>query len=311
MALTLLEAAKIAQNRGETQRAAIIELFARSSDIVAAMPFVDIPGNSLAYKVEAALPGIAFRGVNEAFPESTGVINPRTESLAIAGGDLDVDRYIVQTMGAETRGVQEALKVKALAQAIALKIIKGSSVTDPREFDGLQQRITGTQLISNGTTSGGDPLKLSNIDALIDAVNNPTHLIMNKTLRRRFSVAARTAAVAGDLQFTIDDLGRRVTSYNGLPILVAYEGSGGGSEILNFDEAAASGGSTASSVYCVSFGDNAVTGLQNGVMDVRDLGELPTASVFRTRVEWFVGMAIFNPYAAARLYGVSDAAIVA
>jgi len=310
MALTLLEASKIAQDRGETQRAAIMELFARSSDIVAAMPFVDIPGNSLAYKIEAALPGIAFRGVNEAFPESTGVINPRTESLAIAGGDLDVDRYLVTTMGAETRGVQEALKVKALAQAIALKIVKGSTASDPREFDGLQIRLTGTQLISNSAGTGA-PLSLSNLDQLIDAVNSPTHLVMNKSLRRRFSAAARTANVAGDLQFTMDDFGRRVTVYNGLPILVAYEGSGGGTEILNFDEAAAGGGSTSTSIYCVSMGENALTGLQNGAMDVRDLGELNTAPVFRTRVEWFVGLAIFNPYAAARLYGITDTAIVA
>ena len=35
--------------------------------------------------------GIAFRGINEGYDESTGVLNPQTESLVICGGDSDFD----------------------------------------------------------------------------------------------------------------------------------------------------------------------------------------------------------------------------
>jgi hypothetical protein len=107
MALTLVEAAKL--NSGDVVRSSIIEMFARSSDILRVLPFQGIAGNALKYNREDILPGVGFRGVNEAYTESTGVLNPITETLAIAGGDLDVDRYLIQTMGAGTRASQEGI----------------------------------------------------------------------------------------------------------------------------------------------------------------------------------------------------------
>jgi len=84
-----------------------------------------------------------------------------------------------------------------------------------------------------------------------------------------------------------------------------------GAEILPFTEAAASGTSTATSIYCVNFSPGMLTGIQNGGIDVRDLGELETAPKFRTRVEWYPGIACYHPKAAARLRYVADAAVVA
>jgi hypothetical protein len=46
-------------------------------------------------------------------------------------------------------------------------------------------------------------------------------------------------------------------------------------------------------------------------MDVRDLGELQTQPVSRTRCEWYSGLAIFQGKSAARLYDITDAAVVA
>ena len=63
MALTLVEAAKTVQNPIQS---AIIEMYARSSSILAALPFTTIAGNALRYNREETLPGIGFRGVNEA-----------------------------------------------------------------------------------------------------------------------------------------------------------------------------------------------------------------------------------------------------
>ncbi|MDT2262171.1 hypothetical protein P7H06_25485 [Paenibacillus larvae] len=55
------------------------------------LPFMDIVGNSYRYNQEAVLPGVGFRGVNEGYQESTGVVNQLSEGLVIAGGDVDVD----------------------------------------------------------------------------------------------------------------------------------------------------------------------------------------------------------------------------
>lgn len=310
MAMTLVEAAKSAMNQGAAMRSSIIELFAQNSDALRTLPFDNINGNALRYNREETLPGIGFRGVNEAYSEDVGVINPVTEPLVIAGGDLDVDKFILNTMGQEQRAVREAMKVKALAHRWTKAFIKGDSTSDPREFDGLQVRLTGTQKIQAGSTANGTALSLAKLDELIDAVDNPTHLIMNRTMRRRLSAAARLTTVGGFITFSLDEFGRQVASYNGLPILIVDQDNTG-TDILQFDEAASSGTSTATSIYCVSLGEGMLQGIQNGGMQVVDLGEVQTKPVLRTRVEWYSGIALFHPRAAARLWSIADAAVTA
>lgn len=311
MGLTLVEASKLAN---DPIKSAIIEMFARASDILMALPYEDIAGNAIKYNREEVLPGVAFRGVNEAYTGSEGILNPLTEALVIAGGDLDVDNFIIKTQGSGVRAAHENMKVKALAQSIALKMIKGDSTSDPREFDGLQVRCIGNQLISNkraASPAGGEALSLKKLDELIDAVDNPTHLIMGKAMRRLITAAARNTAVGGYITYTTDAFGRKVTMYGDLPILIA-QGADGSDNVLAFDEAATDAGdSTSTSIYCVSFGPTMLTGIQSGTMDVRDLGELQTQPVWRTRVEWFCGMAVYHGRAAARLANISNAAVVA
>lgn len=308
MALTLLEAAKL--ETGDAYRSGVIELYAGSSDILANLPFDTITGNALKYNREASLPGVGFRGVNEAYTASTGVLNPMTEALVIAGGDLDVDKFILDTMGMNQRSVHEAMKIRALSLAWTKKFIKGDTASDPREFDGLQTRVTGAQVISAGSTPNGAALSLAVLDQAIDQTLNPTHLIMSKAMARKFSAAARLYTVGGYVTYDKDAFGRRVTKYNDLPILTV-DLDNTGAAILPFTEAAASGTATATSIYVVSLTPDGLQGLQNGSFDVRDLGELQTAPVFRTRVEWYNGMAIYNGRAVTRLKNIGDLAIVA
>lgn len=306
MALTLVEAAKM--RSGEVVRSSIIELYARNSDILMALPFNSISGNALRYNREDKLPGVGFRGVNEGYTESTGILNPLTETLTIAGGDLDVDKFIIDTMGADQRSTQEAMKVRALALRWTKAFIKGDSESDPREFDGIQKRITGQMLIDNNAT--GAALSLAKLDELIDTVLNPQALLMNKNLRRRLTQAARNTSVGGFITYTQDSFGRKQTQYADLPILIADEDEAG-SQILQFTEAGSGGGSTSSSIYCMAFGDGWMTGIQNGDIDARDIGELEAKPAFRTRVEWYSGVAVYHGRAAGRLRGITDVAAVA
>ena len=308
MAVTLVEAAKQSQNPIQS---AIIEMYARSSDILAVLPFVTISGNALRYNREETLPGIGFRGVNEAYPESTGILNPVTEPLAIAGGDLDVDKFIVTTMGVSQRSVQESMKVKSLALAWTKQFVKGDSKSDPRGFDGLQVRLTNNQLLWAGGTDGGDALSLSKLDELIDAVEQPTHLLMSKAMRRRMTAASRDPSIGGFITYTQDSFGRTVAVYNDLPILIGDTDNEGNS-ILGFDEVGATGSTaTATSIYCVSLNDGMMGGIQSGTMMATDLGELETKPVYRTRIEWYAGIACYHGRAAARLGGIKDAPVVA
>ena len=308
MALTLIEAAKL--GRDDPFKSGAIELYAGSSDILMNLPLETILGGSIAYTREVALPGVGFRGVNESYTPSTGVLNPLVEVLVIAGGELDVDRYIVRTRGEQARITSEAGKLRNLALEYTKKFIKGDSGSDPREFDGLQTRAVGNQVISAGSTANGAALSLAILDQAIDQTYNPTHLIMSKAMARKFSAAARTTAVSGYVTYDVDALGRRVTKYNDLPILTV-DLDGGGSAILPFTEAAASGTDTATSIYVVGMGPDSLTGLQNGGMEVDDLGLLQTAPVYRTRVEWYTGLAAYNGRSITRIKYIGDLAIVA
>lgn len=302
MALNLVEAAKLAANNGETKKAALIEIFAAESDLLRVMPMLSIAGNSYAYNVEGTLPGIAFRGINGSFTESTGVINPQTEALKIAGGDLDVDTALIKTMGAAVRGYHEAAKARALAREISYILIEGAAATTPAEFDGLKARVptTGTQAVTNNGASNA--LSMRKLDETIDLVDGATHIIMNKAMLRNIKSFLRAGSTA--VEMMEDEFGRPLTSYAGLPILVADRN--GDRAALGFGEA-----STTTSIFVVNLGVNTYHGIQNGGIEVRDLGELQTAPKFRTRVEWMCGQVIEHPRAVARLHTIANLQAVA
>ena len=314
MALTLVEAAKL--HTGDVFRSAIIEMYAMSTDILRVLPFEDIAGNALRYNREETLPGIGFRGVNEAYTESTGILNPMTEPLVIAGGDLDVDTFILKTQGMDQRTTHERMKIKALALNWTKQFIKGDSDSDPRVFDGLQKRISGnqkvTQVTATGTTTAaGDPLSLYMLDSLIDAVDEPTHLLMNKTLARRLSASTRATGVSGYIVWSKDEFGRRIMMYNDLPILIADKDNTG-AQILPFTEPADNDSAAkTTSIYCLSLNEGMLTGIQNDPLSARDIGELQTKPALRSRIEWFNGIAAYHGRCAARLWNIEDAAVIA
>jgi hypothetical protein len=302
MALTLLEAEKYST---DTLKKGVIETFARNSAVFELLPFMEIAGNSYKYNQEATLPDIAFRGVNEGYVESAGVINQLSEGLTILGGDVDVDRYLAQTRGNvnDLRAIQTEMKSKSLALEWTRSFFKGDSATNTNQFDGLEKRLVGNQVIEAGANGGA--LTLALLDELIDAVEGePDVLFMSKAMRRE--VKKLLQASQHYIESGEDSFGRPVATYGGIPIRV-IETDGAGNEILGFDETQGTGTQTAS-IYAVKFGaDQYVSGLRNGSVNVRDLGEIDAKPVFRTRIEFYSGMAVFHPRAAARLKGITKA----
>ena len=307
MALSLIESAKLAADGGETKRAAVIEMFARSSAWLNSLVFNDIPGNAYAYNREGVLPGIAFRGTNEAYAESTGIINPFVEALRICGGDLDSDLALEKMFGAGIRAKHETMKIKALAAEVTRVLVKGDSIAQPREFDGLQARLAGLQVVSNAAGAGGAALSLANLDLAIDRTASPTAIWLNHGVKRLFTAALRTVAVSGQIIAAgVDAFGKPVLTYAGLPLLPPYPANDG-TEVIDNVEVATGGGATTTALYVVGVGDGLLTGLQNGTMQVRDLGEIDVAPVHRTRVEWLVGLCLEHGRAATRVRDINPA----
>jgi len=315
MAISLVESAKLSEN--DLQRG-VIETFIQNSPVLDRIPLLEIAGNAYAYNEEGTLPGVEFRAVNNAYSESTGTVNQKTESLVILGGDADVDRFIARTRGNlnDQRAVQTAMKVKAASYKFQDTFFNGDVTVDANGFDGLKKRLTGSQVVAagtnglpivgNGTT---DPQaffdQLDNLLSLvpgIDATNGAIYA--NAGLSAKIRSAGRRI---GGVDTVREDLtGKRVLQYNGIPVLDPGL-TAAGAAILGQTETQGSS-SVTSSIYAVKFGedegDRGVTGLTNGGVDVRDLGEVQDKPVFRTRIEFYCGLAVFGGKAAARLTGV-------
>lgn len=286
----------------------VVRFFAQNSPILQRMPFEDIIGGGLPYLVEETLPGIGFRGVNEEWDQSIGVVNPEFEPLVIAGGELDFDNHILRTQGEGRRGTETANKVRAMSLKWSQAFIKGDAVSNPRMFDGLQARLRGRQLLAAGTTSGGTPLSLFKLDELLTLVDGANALVMNERMMLRFGQAARNPSVGGYVTWTKDQFGEPVMNWGGVPILVLKRDNLN-QDILPFTEAAYAGAATATSIYAVRFDEDHVHGIQSQPPIVEDLGDIKVKPVHRTRVEWDCGLVVRHPWAAARLWSVSDAAV--
>jgi len=303
MALLLEEADKLSQDQ---LRAGVIEVFVQNSPILERLDFLPLLGGAYTYNMEESLPGIAFRGVNESYTPSTGVINPQTETLRIAGGELDVDAHIIRTRGLGVRSAHEGLKIKALARALNKAVFDGNSATNPREFDGLNVRLTGSQKILAG--AGGAALTQDMVDSLLAAVPGANAIwcgeggqnLLTKLLRASTQVSIQTNA-----------FGEELTAYRGIPILNVGKDSTN-SEILDFDEDPGDATFDTTSIYAVRMGSAAAEqdlfGIQNsGGMIVKDLGEMESKPAYRTRVEWDISLVLAAPDCAARLYGITNA----
>jgi hypothetical protein len=283
----------------------IMELFARTSDLLTVLPFDTFQGSTYKYTRETTLASVDFRALNQAYTESSGTWSVEAVTLKPCGGDVDVDTYFIRTNGP---GVAERTidsKVKSMALFMTKQIIKGDCVSDPQGFDGLQAQIIAPQIQVN--SAAGAALSLLNLDALIDLVEDPTHLVMNKTIRRLLSAAARLTTVGGYITYDLDAFGRKITQYNNIPICIVDKDETN-TAIMGFTEAT---GGASSSIYCISVSTNGVKMLQSSPMQVRSLGEMNDKPVQRTRVEWDSCLAIERVLSAARLSGITNAAVTA
>lgn len=315
MALTLAESAKLSQ---DTLAKGVLETFVQTSPILDRIPFMEIAGNAYAYDEEATLPGVAFRSVNEAYAESTGTVNQKSEKLVILGGDADVDRFIQQTRSNvnDQRAEQTALKVKAISYKFQETFFTGDSSVDTKSFDGLRKRLTGKQVID--AAANGMPIlgssnadihqfldKLDELLAVVPGINSANGAIYaSAAIIRKIGSAMRH--ISYDTTLQQDIAGKRVMQWNGIPILEAGQ-TPAGKEILDTTETQGTATNTAS-IYAVKFGqgegDQGVTGLTNGGVMVEDLGQLQEKPAYRTRIEFYCGLGVFSGKAAARLKGV-------
>ncbi|MCK4863142.1 MAG: phage major capsid protein [Dehalococcoidales bacterium] len=307
MALTLEEAAKLSN---DMLMQGVVETIVKDSPVLQQLPFIEIVGNGLTYNQEKTLPSIDFYDVGDTWAESTPTFEQITANLKIMGGDADVDNFLKSTRS-NVQDLEAAvieLKAKALRDKFEEAYIYGDSGTNAKQFDGLRTLIdtesAGDQVIAMSAT--GAALTLNKLDELIDAVKGgkPDMLLMSRRSRRKINALVRAAG--GVMAETDrDKWGNFVQLWDGVPI-------GTNDWILDTHTVASSletgtTGGTCSTIYAMQLGEGALCGLTSpGHLQAEPVGPLEDKDASRTRVKWYVSLALFSSIKAAALIGVKD-----
>jgi len=306
MALTLAEASKLSN---DMLLQGVVETIVKDSPVLQQIPFIEIAGNGLTYNQENTLPTIDFYDVGDTWAESTPTFTQITANLKIMGGDADVDNFLKATRS-NLQDLEVAvveLKAKALKDKFEETFIYGDSATNPKQFDGIMKLIdtatASSQVIAMGDT--GATLTLAKLDELIDAVKGgkPDILLMSRRSRRKINALVRAAGSM--METDRDKWGNFVQFWDGIAI-------GVNDWILDTHtlsgsvETATTGG-TCSTIYALQMGEGALCGLTGpGQLTVEPIGSLETKDASRTRIKWYVSLALFSAIKAVALIGVQD-----
>jgi hypothetical protein len=306
MALTLAEASKLSN---DLLMQGVVETIVKDSPVLQELPFIEIVGNGLTYNRENTLPSIDFYDVDDTWTESTPTFTQVTANLKIMGGDADVDNFLKATRNniQDLEAAVVELKAKALQQKFEEVFIYGDTSVNAKQFDGLRKIINtaqaGSQVIAMGST--GDTLTLDKLDELIDAVKGgkPDMLLMSRRSRRKINALVRAAG--GMIETNQDRWGNFIQLWDGVPIGVNDWILD--THVLSSGVETDTTGGTCSTIYAVQLGEGALCGLTSpGYLQAEPIGSLETKDATRTRVKWYVSLALFSSIKAAALIGVQD-----
>jgi HK97 family phage major capsid protein len=149
-----------------------------------------------------------------------------------------------------------------------------------------------------GSGVNGATLSLASLDKLIDLVrgSKPDLLLMSRRSRRKIVGLARAAGT--NLLVGEGALGQVVEYFNGIPVAI--------SDWVK-DNYTVGTSSDCSAIFAFQMGEGGVCGLTSPEMvQVERLGSLETKDATRTRVKWYVSLAVFSYMKAAMLTGVRD-----
>lgn len=299
MPLLRAEAEKLSQNQVVQ---GIIEEIITVNEMFSLLPFAKVDGKAYLYKRENTLPTVAYLDPSEDVPESAATFTEVVTKLRILIGDVDVDKFMNETMSdtEDQLGTQIALKSKAMARTFQSSVVNGNATANPKEFDGLKALVTAGQTINAGTN--GAAMTLSMLDQLVDAVpNGPDFIMMRSATRRAYVAQLRAAGGNTGAMFQHPNFDRPVLAHNGVPIVV--------NDYLPVDETLGSG-TNLTSVYAVRANEmDGLHGLYGGDaagIRVESIGTVQNKDSIRTRVKWYCGLALKSTKSVARLAGVSN-----
>jgi hypothetical protein len=133
---------------------------------------------------------------------------------------------------------------------------------------------------------------------------------MNRNLRRRLGNCVRLMGAGGGFDMTTDAYGRRVMTFRNAVIRTVGVKADQTTEIITSTESTtgANSNSVYTSFYVVRYGDDVFNGWQMTPLAVQNIGLRPDEpTIFRTFLEWPIGLYQSNTRALARVYDIKVA----
>lgn len=302
MALTLIQ---MQAQYPDPLRQGVVDMLRESSRVMDRLHFISHPGLDYRYNKRSALPGVAFRGLNEDYTATAGVVSPAVESLAILGGKIKTDHVAISLKGDQARSNEIAAQMEAAGKFFDKQFFNGDTSTSVKGFDGLKARLTGDQLVTQAT-NGATPTweKVIELQDQVEGPNSEKTLFMNQTTRR--NLVNDILAETKDSVKAMLEMRSGVYYFNGSEIVeVFYDETE--TAILAFDETCGSS-SVCSSMYCVRFGgavdERYVQGIAGMNANIEHRGPIEYGTYVEDVIEMVGGVGIFSGYGAARLQGL-------
>lgn len=316
--------AELAKREKDTLRKSVINTLLMEIKVAERIPWETIGALKTTIVRYQDLPSIGYRKINEGYAEGTGHLEQATEVISLMGVYCDTDKAIERAknvIGGTARSIAQDMALQGMAYRFNNDFINGDPDTDPEEFKGLSKRIDDLvangfvgQYIDNGGTAGDGILHdaaerhnfIDSLHKLLYAIkgHKPDVLLMNSDCLLAVNSALRREV--GMLDSTKDAFDRRVELFFGVPMIDIGVRADQTTEIITSTETLEDEGNAEStSIYAVRYGiGQFLWGIQEYAIEVDDKGLLEDKPVYRTEVDWPLGLAQADPYSIARLYGI-------
>ncbi len=299
MPLLRVQAEKLSNNMLER---GVIEEIIDKDQLFALLPFMRVNGKAYVYNRELALSEGSFIDVNDTVTEGAATFTEVVSKLRILIGDVDVDKFEIETMSDvnDQKAIQIGLKAKALARKFRRTLAIGDATGNPLEFDGVAKLVTVGQTIE--TATNGAAVTLSNLDELKDLVKNGADVLMMRSGTWR-AIRALQRSLGGTVpeNIQLENFGVPVPAYDGIPVIV--------NDFLPADETQGSS-NVCCSIYALRLNEmdglHGIFGGDAAGIRVEDIGTVQNKDAERTRVKWYVGLALKATLSLARLKGVTN-----
>jgi hypothetical protein len=299
MPLLRTEAEKLSNNK---LVAGIVEEIIDRDAMFAMLPFQGLNNKALVYNRENTISEGDFYDPNETIAEEAATFTEHTAKLRILAGDVDVDKFLAETMGDtnDQVAIQLQQKAKGLARKFRAQLANGDSAANVKAFDGLPALVANDMTITAG--ANGAAVTLEMLDELRDMVKYGIDAyVMRPGTWRAIRTALRAMGGTTPVSIEMENFGYPIPAFDGIPVVI--------NEFLAGDEVQGTENASCS-IYGVRMNEvdglHGIYGGSEAGIRVEPVGTVQNKDSWRFRMKWYCGTVLKSSKSLARLKGVTN-----